>query len=96
MACTVLIPARLASSRLPNKPLADIAGVPMVVRVAQRVQSGVPGAVRMLEQVHRKHGRLPWASLFQPAIALAEGGFKVSPRLHTLSPPNGARPVSRA
>ena len=32
----VLIPARLASSRLPNKPLADIAGIPMVVRVAQR------------------------------------------------------------
>jgi 3-deoxy-manno-octulosonate cytidylyltransferase (CMP-KDO synthetase) len=32
----VLIPARLASTRLPNKPLADIAGVPMVVRVAQR------------------------------------------------------------
>lgn len=31
---TVLIPARLASSRLPNKPLADIAGLPMVVRVA--------------------------------------------------------------
>ena len=35
-AFTVLIPARLASSRLPNKPLADIAGLPMVVRVAQR------------------------------------------------------------
>lgn len=34
---TVLIPARLASTRLPNKPLAPIAGVPMVVRVAQRV-----------------------------------------------------------
>lgn len=33
---TVVIPARLASSRLPNKPLADIAGLPMVVRVAQR------------------------------------------------------------
>lgn len=33
---TVLIPARLASSRLPNKPLADIAGLPMVVRVARR------------------------------------------------------------
>jgi len=32
----VVIPARLASSRLPNKPLADIAGLPMVVRVAQR------------------------------------------------------------
>ena len=33
---TVLIPARMASSRLPDKPLADIAGLPMVVRVAQR------------------------------------------------------------
>lgn len=36
---TVLIPARLASTRLPNKPLADIAGLPMVVRVAQRAQT---------------------------------------------------------
>jgi 3-deoxy-manno-octulosonate cytidylyltransferase (CMP-KDO synthetase) len=33
---TVLIPARMASSRLPGKPLADIGGLPMVVRVAQR------------------------------------------------------------
>ena len=38
---TVLIPARLASSRLPNKPLADIAGTPMVVRVAQRAQQSL-------------------------------------------------------
>ena len=36
MSFTVLIPARLASTRLPGKPLADIAGVPMIVRVAQR------------------------------------------------------------
>ncbi len=35
-AYTVLVPARLASTRLPRKPLADIAGLPMVVRVAQR------------------------------------------------------------
>ena len=35
-AFVVLIPARLGSSRLPNKPLADLAGVPMVVRVAQQ------------------------------------------------------------
>ncbi|HRH06468.1 MAG TPA: 3-deoxy-manno-octulosonate cytidylyltransferase, partial [Burkholderiaceae bacterium] len=34
---TVLIPARLGSSRLPNKPLADVAGLPLIVRVAQRV-----------------------------------------------------------
>ena len=45
---TVIIPARLASTRLPNKPLADIAGVPMVVRVAQRVQLGVDPAVRVV------------------------------------------------
>lgn len=37
-AFTVLIPARMASSRLPNKPLADIGGAPMVVRVAQQAQ----------------------------------------------------------
>ena len=35
-AYTVIVPARLASTRLPNKPLADIHGLPMVVRVAQR------------------------------------------------------------
>ena len=33
---TVLIPARLGSTRLPRKPLADIGGLPMIVRVAQR------------------------------------------------------------
>ena len=36
MSFSVIIPARLASTRLPDKPLADIGGVPMVVRVAQR------------------------------------------------------------
>ena len=36
MSFTILIPARLASTRLPNKPLADIGGAPMIVRVAQR------------------------------------------------------------
>ena len=45
---TVLIPARLASTRLPNKPLADLGGVPMVVRVAQRVRDGVPQASRVV------------------------------------------------
>jgi 3-deoxy-manno-octulosonate cytidylyltransferase (CMP-KDO synthetase) len=45
-AFTVLIPARLASTRLPDKPLADIAGVPMVVRVArQAALSGAAGVV---------------------------------------------------
>ena len=48
MGFTVLIPARLASTRLPNKPLADLAGVPMVARVAQRVRDGVPQATRVV------------------------------------------------
>jgi len=45
---------------------------------------GVPGLVAMLELAHQRHGKLPWASLFAPAIALAEAGFEVSPRLHYL------------
>jgi gamma-glutamyltranspeptidase / glutathione hydrolase len=61
-----------------GKPLAFYEGV-----VGGR-SVGVPGTVRMLEAAHKQHGKLPWAKLFEPAIALAEGGFKVSPRLNTL------------
>jgi len=42
----VIIPARLASTRLPNKPLADLGGKPMVVRVAERAQQA--GAARVI------------------------------------------------
>lgn len=42
---------------------------------------GVPGLLRMLDLAHRGHGRLPWAELFRPAIALATDGFIVSDRL---------------
>ena len=45
MTFTVLVPARLASTRLPNKPLADIAGLPMIVRVAQRAAQSSARAV---------------------------------------------------
>jgi len=45
---------------------------------------GVPGTLRMLALVHARHGRLPWARLFEPAIRLAEEGFAISPRLHAL------------
>ena len=62
MGFTVLIPARLASSRLPNKPLADINGAPMVVRVAQRaLHSGAlrtvvaSDSMQIIEQC-TKHG----------------------------------------
>ena len=39
---------------------------------------GVPGTLAVLEAVHRRHGRLPWARLFAPAIRLAADGFRVS------------------
>lgn len=45
---------------------------------------GVPGLVRVLQAVHEKYGKLPWAKLFEPAIKLAEDGFPVSPRLAVL------------
>jgi gamma-glutamyltranspeptidase / glutathione hydrolase len=45
---------------------------------------GVPGVVAMLELAHRAHGRLRWSQAWQPAIALADEGFAVSPRLHQL------------
>jgi gamma-glutamyltranspeptidase/glutathione hydrolase len=43
---------------------------------------GAPGVLRMLELAHRRYGRMPWATLFDPAIHLAENGFAVSERLH--------------
>jgi gamma-glutamyltranspeptidase/glutathione hydrolase len=46
--------------------------------------TGVPGVLRMLELAHRQHGKLPWKTLFEPAIRLSEGGFAVSPRLNSL------------
>src|SRR5579871_6438930 len=42
---------------------------------------GVPGDVAMLELVHKRYGRLPWAKLFEPAIALASNGFPVGRKL---------------
>ncbi|RST29655.1 gamma-glutamyltransferase [Sphingomonas ginkgonis] len=42
---------------------------------------GVPGNMRQMALVHRDHGRLAWAALFQPAIRLARDGFHITPRL---------------
>lgn len=61
-------------------------GQPMPMReaVLSGLSTGTPGALAMLAEGHRQHGRLPWARLFQPAIRLAEQGFAVSPRLFEL------------
>ncbi|WBY01635.1 gamma-glutamyltransferase family protein [Ramlibacter tataouinensis] len=64
---------------------ADGKPMPFNDAVAGGRSVGVPGTVRMLELAHKEHGKLPWATLFQPAIALAEGGFQVSPRLNSMA-----------
>jgi gamma-glutamyltranspeptidase/glutathione hydrolase len=58
--------------------------LPFAEAMASGRSVGVPGAVAMLEAAHAQHGRLPWATLFEPAIRLAEDGFAVSPRLHMM------------
>ncbi|MDO5289008.1 MAG: gamma-glutamyltransferase family protein [Pseudomonadota bacterium] len=63
---------------------ADGKPMPFMDAVVGGRSVGVPGAVRMLQAAHQTHGKLPWADLFKPAIHLAEQGFAVSPRLHTL------------
>lgn len=45
---------------------------------------GVPGTVKLMEEAHRKWGKLPWPRLFEPATRLARDGFTVSPRLSGL------------
>jgi gamma-glutamyltranspeptidase / glutathione hydrolase len=55
---------------------------------------GTPGVLRALELAHQKHGRLPWAQLFEPAIRLAEQGFPISPRLHQLIASDSSMPRS--
>ncbi len=63
-----------------------IDGKPMnfATAVNSGLSVGVPGLVRMLEDVHKRYGKLDWARLFEPAIKLAEDGFPVSQRLHLL------------
>lgn len=55
--------------------------LPFHAAVASGRSIGVPGLVRLMEALHARHGKLPWADLFQPAIRLARDGFAVSPRL---------------
>ncbi|MCD2181287.1 gamma-glutamyltransferase [Rhizobium sp. GN54] len=45
---------------------------------------GTPGTVRLLQEAHNRYGRMDWRRLFEPAAALAEAGFAVSPRLAAL------------
>ena len=42
---------------------------------------GTPGVIAMMEKVHKRYGKLPWAALFVDAIRLSEQGFEISPTL---------------
>ena len=56
--------------------------LPFIDGVVSGLSVGVPGTLSVLEMAHKEHGKLPWATLMQPAIQLAEQGFKLSPHLH--------------
>ncbi len=68
----------------PERFMRDGRPLPFRKAVNSGLSIGVPGLVRVMEDAHRKHGRLEWAALFQPAIKLAREGFTVSTRLHLL------------
>ncbi|MFC4253884.1 gamma-glutamyltransferase [Altererythrobacter xixiisoli] len=71
------------ASATPNRFLGQD-GKPLQFRqaVVSGLSVGVPGNLRLAEEAHRRNGKLPWALLFQPAIALARNGFEITPRLH--------------
>jgi 3-deoxy-manno-octulosonate cytidylyltransferase (CMP-KDO synthetase) len=88
MAAIVLIPARMAATRLPNKPLADIGGLPMIVRVLRQAEKAEVGPVavaagdpEVVEAVERAGGR---AVLTDPA--LPSGSDRIMAALEALDP----------
>jgi gamma-glutamyltranspeptidase/glutathione hydrolase len=72
------------------------APMPFDTAVTSGLSVGTPGTVRLLDRLHRQHGKLPWADLFKPAIKLARDGFVVSPRLALLLAYEGAARFSPA
>ncbi len=76
-----------------GKPLSRKVAIPSGLSI------GVPGVLAALKLVHDEYGRLPWATLFQPAIKLARDGFPVSPRLAKMlsgTDPDSFTPSARA
>jgi gamma-glutamyltranspeptidase/glutathione hydrolase len=73
--------------------------LPRDAAMASGLSVGVPGVLAALTLAHEKYGKLPWAELFEPAIALALDGFPVSDRLAKMlaeASPESFAPDARA
>lgn len=55
--------------------------LPFMEAVIGGLSVGVPGNIALAAEAHRRHGKLPWAALFDPAIAFAQDGFAVTERM---------------
>jgi gamma-glutamyltranspeptidase/glutathione hydrolase len=76
-------------SAKPDRFLKDGTPIKFETAVKSGLSIGTPGLVRLLEVTHKKHGKLAWSKLFEPAIRLADEGFEVSSRLSFLLNWNG-------
>ena len=83
-------------SARPDRFLKDGQPLNFETAVKSGLSIGAPGLVKLLDETHATHGRLPWAKLFEPAIRLAEEGFEVSSRLSFLLAWNGAKSFTPA
>ena len=68
----------------PDRFVKDGKPMPFKEAVVGGRSVGVPGTLKLLEEAHRRWGKLPWADVVSPALKLAEEGFAISPRLNGL------------
>ncbi len=68
----------------PDRFMKDGKPVPFREAVVGGRSVGVPGTLKLLEEAHRRWGKLPWPDVVAPALKLAEEGFAISPRLNGL------------
>ena len=68
----------------PDRFMKDGKPMPFREAVVGGRSVGVPGTLKLLEEAHRRWGKLPWADVVAPALKLAEEGFTISPRLNGL------------